>query len=250
MRKTQHNPSPPRRRPDRRKNAGFTLIEVMVVIAIILVLLGASVTLGPSLLEGQRRSATRMTLLNARAIVAEYEVQTSTVPNHLAERTTPIDWTRNKTPNTGDNIGDENSGSDALDGTNEEDLKDHSIERFVWATLQVPAIKEMYTEFDSSTLTDEDEDSNTGKGFLELRDAWGNKLAYAKSVTHDDSAGDPSDADDFLPEREGEPFFASPGPDGQWGDVRELEKRQAGQSHDAQDAEWASDNLYSFEGEG
>jgi prepilin-type N-terminal cleavage/methylation domain-containing protein len=239
MRDTRHNPSPPRRTAEPRTR-GFTLVELMVVIVIILILLGVGAALGPSLLENQRRSTTRTILLNGQAILAEYEVQSNTVPNHLDRNAGPINWSNSKTQNTGANI---HENSDALEGNDAQAVKHHSIERFVWATLQISDIQEMYAQFDSQTLTDLDEEGNPpGNGFLELRDAWGNKLVYATSVSREDGY----DEDDFLPERH-DPFFASPGPDGQWGKAEELELRQAGDPHDAQEAKRASDNLYSFE---
>lgn len=56
---------------------GFTLIEMLVVLGIIVVLATIAITSMGRVLEGQRRTKTKATLANAVSILAEYDAATS-----------------------------------------------------------------------------------------------------------------------------------------------------------------------------
>ncbi len=223
---------PTARRPARR---GFTLIEVMVVVSIIVILVGITIGVREAVQNLGQSKLTGVAMSNASAIAVEYSVLAggdpkSGVVNHLAGIDEPIDWTRNKTYNNS-----ALSGSGDLGGTTVQAFRANAVERFVWATIQVATIRqEMYASLPDRLLTDTDNANDDPDGFLELRDGWRNKMIYAAFVDHDDSHGE----DDFLPEHPA-PFFASAGPDGEWGDVTA--------DTDSQAFEQSQDNTYSYD---
>lgn len=230
-----------------RSAIGFTLIEIIVVVAIIMVLLGIGIAYGPGMLAPNEEAATRTTLKNLSLIADENKLLGAPTVNHRLSVKTPYDWTDDKLHNAWNETG---TADGRLDGT----IKEDSIERFVWGTMR-GAAKEMYGSFADNVMTDTDGGSDLNgdgnaqeDGFWEIRDAWGNKIVYVTYVRHDDghtNDGD-DDYDDFLPVRS-YPFFASAGPDGKWGDFRELQKRLNGDSYDEDEADPAADNIYSFE---
>lgn len=219
----------PRSGPHR---SGFTLIELLTVVVILLILVGIGIGVGSGLLSSNRGNSTRTILSNMSAVAAEYRVQTN--------GPVPLDWAESVYPSAGGSRGEDPR---ILGDDTEDALKRHSIERFVAETIQIPNIERIYQSFADSVLTDEEAPDEPGHGFLEVRDAWGNKLIYVDRVDHDDNQ---DTAYDFLPERD-QPYFASAGDDGRWGDYRELLRRQRGDSYDLDLAEAASDNIYSFE---
>ena len=201
---------------------GFTLVEILVVIAIIALLIGIGLGIVASVRGNAKEQATRMTLASADAINTEYYSLTGTVINHMGE--SPINWSTDRTENSPYTTTDQGS----LDGDDgdEATVKDLSIERFVWATYRIRNIRENMYRFDEQYFND-----SSGNKFLELRDGWDTKLIYVGGVSHDDD----EKGDDFLPVRD-KPYFASAGPDGKWGNVED---------NGVADAD-AQDNVYSF----
>ncbi len=214
----------------RTHHAAFTLVEIMVVIAILVLLIGIGLGVIGSVTGAGDEQATRMTLATADGIATEYYARTGTYVNHLGR--TPIDWS---TPKTHNDPYTADSRARIDDGSGQDLVRNSSIERFVWASFKIRDLREgVYTSFDENVLNDQ-----SGNDFLELRDAWGNKIVYVQHVYKaDDPDGVDRGEDDFLPPRTS-PFFASAGPDGQWGSVDD-------QGVPDEDAE---DNLYSFSGD-
>ena len=220
----------------------FTMIELMVVVAVILILLTIGGFVATTSAGAGEEMATRSILSRGKAIADEYEVRAEQVVPHLASF-----WSGNRDYNTPGTAG---SGPLGLSG--EANFQVQSIERFIWATLQINSIREQYYAAMSETeLIDSD-----GNGFLELRDGWDNKIVYAQAVVHDDD-GDgnindsegAADEDDFLPAHN-VPLFASAGPDGKFGSHKQLFRQLNGDSLNAterQEAEDAADNVYSFD---
>ena len=209
----------------------FTLIELMVAIAIIVILTAIGLTVGNNLVRSNEINRTRTIMANAMQIATEYEVTIGPVPNHLASVETPIDWTNdggnppkqfNSPAGLPDAASNKSYDLDDVTGTQQQkeaDLWKNSIERFVWATQRVGALKKFYATFRPESLKDTDPVSS-GKGYLEILDAWNRKLIYVTYVRIPDNANNasvPDDtSDDFLPKRETY-YFASAGPDGKWG---------------------------------
>ena len=110
-----------------------------------------------------------------------------------------------------------------------------SAERFVWAALQVESSAKIIRSVEKDAL----QDTGNTAGMLDLLDGWGNPIRYAAFVSQTDTVT----WDDNLPlrgtESRPDPFFASAGPDGKWGDASQ------GTNNAVPNAD-AADNIYSF----
>jgi len=63
-----------------RVTRGFTLIEIMVVIAIIVILVGLTVAIGSGVRAAAERNQTKVTLQNLKGILDTYRTETGTIP--------------------------------------------------------------------------------------------------------------------------------------------------------------------------
>ena len=275
----------------------FTLTELLVVISIIIILTGIGLTVGSAITRSMSIQKTKAIMANAEQIAEEYKtlLNARRTPNHLASDHPPVNdfyWSINENPpvvgHTFDTPGGVGLGTQLL-GTSQksdsavypdtpDDIKNQSIARFVWATIQPPAIRSLYDANLADSLSDSDpqipaKGATPAMGFLDLHDGWGRKLIYVAYVKHLNNPttgatfGTPNpnnddDADDFLPSSNSY-YFVSAGPDGKWGHVNartitggaagELSQYlEAAESLPADDAavrarlaEEASDNVYS-----
>ncbi len=244
-----------RNRSGVRAEGAFTLIEVMIVIVVIVMLLAISFGVGNAVMETMKTSSTRQLMRTAGTILTDYEDRAETKIYHNSYSPGPIvfDWTIDKSFNVSSPSG---SGTLNIEGDADPELamKIRSIERFVWVTYKIPAIRKgVYGGIDEQFFMD-NKDENLGQvveangvdNFLELRDAWGNKLIYAAYVYRNEGAilgidpdGTNRPFDDFLPEHT-EPFFASAGPDGEWGNSNEL-------TGTPEEIRQSKDNIYSYQ---
>jgi prepilin-type N-terminal cleavage/methylation domain-containing protein len=235
----------PKRQPTRSRH-GFSLIEIMVVVSILAILMIISVAAfmnrqGPV-------SATRITLAALKGAATEYEVQTGAPPH--SGRNDPYNGpvAQNYVGKTFVDasgspgnavIGGSTSGAD--------DVKNFSIERFVHQLLINPVGQKMVASLGKDALVDSD-----GNRFADVVDGWGVKVIYYNpaddfNATHSSPQNYPKAA--FLPPSR-TPYFASAGPDGKWGDYRQLVRKQKGDSlttAQATLAKEAEDNIYSFD---
>ncbi|MCC7408025.1 MAG: prepilin-type N-terminal cleavage/methylation domain-containing protein [Phycisphaeraceae bacterium] len=287
---------------------GFTLVEILVVVAIIAVLLSLGVGAGMKMAASNRLRSTKLLLSKLQAINTQYELLTKQKVNHSAVIKRPFLWdgpeadvvkafgtywslfaddpgnppakvkldkeygldgTLTGNPRSAES-GSSQPWEDTqalhntptLDGNDRANLARHaSIERWVWAMLQVPQTRQMIQTLSTEELKDTDSD-----GFLEVVDAWGRPLAYAAYVLHGPAGNDIIEMDQFLRQAGGpfrdaqeavtatakwRPFFASAGPDGYWGSVyKNYTPTVQVDANDNGVADTAEDNLYSYDTEG
>ena len=236
----------------RRAPRGFSITEILVVVGIIAILVAAVAFVGVGMREAGKRQMTRARIEALMGVHDEYQAITGNRVNSHKVDTRPFDWSTEKARNGPEAVGtnlDTPEDPEKLDGT----LRDHGIERFVWATWQVPDTRDLLQAIGKEALVDaENLGPNAGNGYVEVRDAWGNKLVYA-SYAWDPASDDNTPNDDFLPPHgtsdRWRPFFASagkdglwggPGPDGDFGTTDDLDANGDG----TPDHE---DNLYSYE---
>jgi hypothetical protein len=147
--------------------------------------------------DGQTHQApvkrTEALLQIAGVLSTEYRAKFHRPVNHAPAKG-GIDWSKPRSKNASSAKG--------------KGIPDDSIERFVWAAWQVERLQtQLNSLVASASMVDSD-----GDGFLELVDGWGNKIAYAAYVKHDDDFPD----DDYFPSTN-RPVFMSAGPNGLWG---------------------------------
>jgi prepilin-type N-terminal cleavage/methylation domain-containing protein len=249
----------------RRKEPGFTLTEVLVVIAIIAVVMGLILGGVSKLKESAKESHARTLLVGLLGSEGMYETATTKAIHHYLSDI--IDWTaakRQNAPNysstfviTGQDLaGNANDFDDYTDATysnamNDFDMAEANLytERFIWAANQMPTIRKMLPSLGDG-FDDIELDGNnvpSGDGFLEVVDPWGNPVAYAASVKHDPLG---FTNDDFLPEHNA-PFFASAGKDQRWGRPQKrgdfLNDTDWQTYKDSDAYRFTLDNLYSFD---
>ncbi len=160
----------------------FTLIEMLVVIAIITVLVSIVVVAASRMMIQADTSATRITLQQVMSAATEYTAQTNQV----------IDFSGTSNP------------------------PEESIETFVAAVIQVPEARNMILSIDGKLLIDDD---NPPDGDPDLIiDPWEQPLQYRSWQPANTNAIQGDSAD--LPERgsafEPRPYVASSGPDGKF----------------------------------
>ena len=241
-------------------------MELLIVIAIISIIAGLLLSAGVAMRDSTKTRLARSILGGVSGLSGQYEVQTKYRLEHLATRSGLIDWGslknyNNPDPNYQGNSGNLTGGfnTDASEhadlysvGSSDPNYNDYQnnivsmesanlfIERFVWAAYKVPAIRGTIDSF-GDQFGDIDED-----GFLDFVDPWGNPIAYASDVVHDGY----SPEDDFLPQH-AEPFFASAGPDGLWGEPRTRSQFTTESDYnnykDTNEYKFSVDNLYSFD---
>lgn len=259
------NLSPTTRRP----HTGFTIIELLVVIAIIAVIAGLLLGGVSIVKESAKESQAQTVLTNLMGNAGMYETKAgpSSVIPHLDRTPCPghitsdsiYHWEQPKLRNASGTTGSVVITADYGNVENEENPSYSSgqdndfymrqanvyIERFIWAANQVPQIRDNLPAL-GSAFTDTDND-----GFMEVIDPWGNPIAYADSVTHNDDPSCPVEQqDNFLPVHN-TPFFASAGKDQKWGLPRkrgEFTSEAAWNAYkDTDDYKFSVDNLYSFD---
>ncbi|QNN23929.1 prepilin-type N-terminal cleavage/methylation domain-containing protein [Planctomycetales bacterium ZRK34] len=198
---------------------GFTLIEILVVVAILMVLMGIGIAYGPGMLAPNEVAQTRTTLKNLAAINDEFALRTGSRVNAA-------------------NI---NQFLATVTGGSYKQLGD-----------QEPFVN-MIASFSDKILrrTDPTEDES----YWQVYDAWGKIVVYVtpgyatKTVEVDNKTSD-SELDLELLPRKSFAYFASAGPDGQWGDDALLQEMLVDGpfSNDSKQklATEAADNVYSF----
>ncbi|MEM8781562.1 MAG: prepilin-type N-terminal cleavage/methylation domain-containing protein [Planctomycetota bacterium] len=231
---------------------GFTLIELLVTISIIAILVGILSPVALRMLADADVSRARGTLNALTAGLDEYQLNSGEVPNHTLT-----------------------TGADAIPNLvvseDDDEEEDTTIGLYLSRVMQLGGTTESIVragigrqglswdqENDGFDSDDRDPppfsvvsgNATSLQRYLDvslwtLTDPWDTKLRYAARVSHGDSFTD----DDYLPAHP-TPFFASAGPDGEFGDAELLAELEDGgtlSDEDLELARLAEDNVYSFE---
>lgn len=259
----------------RRTGAGFTLVELLVVIAVIAILLAIGAGIGSVVRDYSSRALTEVTLQNLAGTLKEYEaikgkavslsddsLWTSRRPNSLGSSdnvarrdlsfTSRLAATRAANPNT--------SAMDQFWST----YVSISIEQFVAETYDIGLIKKFYDGMPEQVLTDKEDivalpssanqagyfrynggENNGGNGFLEVLDGWGNKIVYVNDARSAQVGGRYLSPDGFADRRSGA-YFVSGGSDKRFGSALPLRDGQTLEAHRKTGAyQRTVDNLFS-----
>ncbi|MEM1444626.1 MAG: prepilin-type N-terminal cleavage/methylation domain-containing protein [Planctomycetota bacterium] len=221
----------------------FTLIELLVTISIITILVGITIPFATRMLDRSDVTRTQATLNALSAALDEYKLATGDVPNHT--RTTgssasePIANLVVSDDDTDTTIGLFFSRVAQLGGTADSVMRSGiGRQGLTWNGQTDPP------PF-AQAVRDGDIEDYLNVELWTLEDPWGTKLRYAARISHGDDFTD----DDYLPAHP-TPFFASAGPDGEWGNAQRLTERENGQTltdEELEDAAEAEDNVYSFQ---
>ena len=235
-----------------RHARGYTLIEILVVAALIIVLMGILVGAGRKMQLAAKRSHTKTILNVCKSAAVAYETKFKPIlhadPDQFTNNPSTIagmkldyatkEWDNKKFKKNAPN----ESGTDYID--------DH-IERFVYLALKYETSKKILKTLNQKHLIDRD-----GDGFLEVCDGFDNMIDYAAFVSHqDDYKGtykEPKDltktqGDDALPIHKTS-FFTSAGIDGLMGDNKLWDNGEGTETDANNDGDDdAKDNLNSFD---
>ncbi len=131
----------------RRNNSGFTLIEILVAVSIIIILAGITVAVGNGAIKNAKIKKTLALLKTVESIVEKYETDTGT---KLVTNSTGV-------------VGTTFPSSTA-----------EPTDNYAAILNRYPATKEMMAKLGSSV-------SVSSTGYVTIRDAWGNPINFFPS---------------------------------------------------------------------
>lgn len=214
-----------------KRHAGFSLIEVLVVIALITLLTGLVVGVGRRLKQSAHVSQTKTILGVCKAASDGYATKFKPILhfNGTLEPTITFEYIYE---DNWDQTTFKKNAPEFLDVTNSTRYGkiDSHIERFVYKALKYETSRKILTTL-KGQLIDKD-----GDGFLEVIDGFGNQVDYAVYVSHQDNYG----GDNYLPIRK-TTYFASAGRDGVWGDANGFTDTDGDGDDDIDDNQYSYD---------
>jgi prepilin-type N-terminal cleavage/methylation domain-containing protein len=222
----------------KRRRSGFTLLEILVVIGIILVLVAMAV-IGYNVVERSAAGrATKTTLADLHAMLSELDAAAGSgaLPKYTYQGVdamgNPVTLPQNTigaVANTPDNqvwtIGDVTSRSSG-DGSYNIPLTKFNNNIMVWtqramATLMsVPANQAALSQLPSKLIAKDSSGNPISPPVL--LDGWGNPIIYVPGgglVVYVSNPSNSSPLQITITSHDGRPFFASAGPDGDFGAV-------------------------------
>ncbi|MCC7146645.1 MAG: type II secretion system protein [Phycisphaeraceae bacterium] len=209
----------------RRTAAGFTVIELLVVISIIAILVALGSLGAVRMARMNRLNQAKALLNNLVSVMEQYESIAGVKVNHSWKNSGEIavsdnnaqkerfNWRDDEFTYTNENIKADSGGSkELLDNSGKRNTAKLdtepaakptseseytaaakvSSERWVWAMCQIPGVRDALDNVGQGKFL-KDTDAN---GFLEVIDPWGKPVLYAAYVDY----GDKVKMDDFLPE--------------------------------------------------
>lgn len=180
-----------------RRQAGFTLIEIMVTVGIIILLLGIGIVAGTRFIAEGKKEQTRSMLKGLMGAHTEFQAQRNQGSlNH--DGNNPINWDKDV----------KNGG------------RFTSSERFVWGCQQIKKVEDkMMAALNSGgqeTFRKIWANKKTGSPVNEIYDIWGTELEYRSKNDGKGTGPNSSVKNSDLPLSRA-PFFVSAGPDKKFG---------------------------------
>jgi len=162
--------------------SAFTLIEILVVIAIIAVLVGITTAIGSSVINSGKKKATRAVIQSLDQALGAYIDQTGDIPPALVEvpfASLPSGVQTDMPTSNGVKL---SAFYPAIDGRANLDRTDlrlvNSIGLFIQSASVVPAVQERITEINSKFVKNYSPDEAIQPLLLTVFDAWGNPIRY------------------------------------------------------------------------
>ncbi len=159
----------------------FTLVELLVVIALVAVLAGISIAIGASMADAGRTRATEGVIQALDQTLERYINQTNAVPTALVPITLSQSFSENGS--TSFNAGDviylpAIDGSALLDADEEETYPVNSIGLFLASISDVIDVDSELSQIDSKFLRRYNNPDDRQPELLTVFDAWGNPIRY------------------------------------------------------------------------
>jgi len=159
--------------------AAFTLVEILVVIAIIAVLVAITTLVGSAVVDTGKKRATQGVLQTLDSALAAYIDSKGDNPPALV----PIPYASLPTALQGDYSIDESAYYPAIDGRGREstsgDLKEvNSVALFIESSKVVPSTQEIINSINPKYLRVYTADEEIQPQLLTAFDAWGNPIRY------------------------------------------------------------------------